>query len=78
MFNCMDIYLEYLVNPRCNCGSCDYVKVSIAPTVKILPKNHLSLRTAINYQYRYGTSASEALRRLYQEGGIPRLYQVKT
>eukprot|EP01036_Dinobryon_divergens_P033040 gene33040-42749_t len=33
------------------------------------------LRTAINYQYRYGTSASEALRRLYQEGGIPRLYQ---
>ena len=78
MFNCMDIYSEYTVNPRCDCDSSANIKVSIAPAAKILPKNHLSLRTAINYQYRYGTSASEALRRLYQEGGIPRLYQVIT
>ena len=32
-------------------------------------------RTAINYQYRYGTTISESLSRLYSEGGIARLYQ---
>jgi len=33
------------------------------------------LRTAINYQYRFGTSTQEALKTLYKEGGIGRLYQ---
>mmetsp|Transcript_26089 Transcript_26089/g.35951 ORF Transcript_26089/g.35951 Transcript_26089/m.35951 type:complete len:316 (-) Transcript_26089:1754-2701(-) len=33
------------------------------------------LRTAINYQYRYGTTISESLSKLYNEGGIARLYQ---
>lgn len=33
------------------------------------------LRTAINYQYRYGTTTMEALTTLYTSGGIPRLYQ---
>lgn len=33
------------------------------------------LRTTMNYQYRYGTSTSEALRTLWAQGGIPRLYQ---
>lgn len=33
------------------------------------------LRTALNYQYRYGTSTTEALKTLYAAGGIPRLYQ---
>ncbi len=33
------------------------------------------LRTAINYQYRYGKTTSEALSLLYKEGGIARLYQ---
>lgn len=33
------------------------------------------LRTAINYQYRYGNTTSEALSLLYKEGGIARLYQ---
>ena len=33
------------------------------------------LRTAVNYQYRFGTSTKEALRILYNDGGIPRLYQ---
>jgi hypothetical protein len=33
------------------------------------------LRTTINYQYRYGTSTSVALKTLYKEGGIPRLYK---
>jgi len=33
------------------------------------------LRTAINYQYRYGKTTTEALNELYKEGGIARLYQ---
>lgn len=33
------------------------------------------LRTIINYQYRYGTSAMEAIRVLYAEGGVARFYQ---
>jgi len=33
------------------------------------------LRTTMNYQYRYGTSTGEALRTLYAQGGIIRLYQ---
>ena len=30
------------------------------------------IRTTINYQYRYGTSTSVAMKKLYSEGGIPR------
>jgi hypothetical protein len=33
------------------------------------------LRTAMNYQYRYGGTLSSALQTLKDEGGIPRLYQ---
>mmetsp|Transcript_8395 Transcript_8395/g.12256 ORF Transcript_8395/g.12256 Transcript_8395/m.12256 type:complete len:267 (-) Transcript_8395:245-1045(-) len=33
------------------------------------------LRTTMNYQYRYGGSFQEALSKLYNEGGISRLYQ---
>eukprot|EP00349_Pseudokeronopsis_sp_Brazil_P009453 CAMPEP_0202971594 /NCGR_PEP_ID=MMETSP1396-20130829/28524_1 /ASSEMBLY_ACC=CAM_ASM_000872 /TAXON_ID= /ORGANISM="Pseudokeronopsis sp., Strain Brazil" /LENGTH=294 /DNA_ID=CAMNT_0049701117 /DNA_START=58 /DNA_END=942 /DNA_ORIENTATION=+ len=33
------------------------------------------IRTAINYQYRYGTSTTEAFKKLYSEGGIPRFYR---
>jgi hypothetical protein len=33
------------------------------------------LRTTMNYQYRYGTSTSQAMRALYKEGGIPRFYR---
>ncbi len=33
------------------------------------------LRTAMNYQYRYGGSLSDALAALMAEGGIGRLYQ---
>jgi hypothetical protein len=33
------------------------------------------IRTAMNYQYRHGTSTTEALKALYKEGGIPRLYR---
>lgn len=32
------------------------------------------LRTTMNYQYRYGTSMTEAMRTLYKQGGIPRFY----
>jgi len=33
------------------------------------------LRTAMNYQYRYGGNLSSSLKKLYSEGGIPRFYQ---
>jgi len=33
------------------------------------------LRTTVNYQYRYGTSTTQALRTLYADGGIPRFYR---
>jgi hypothetical protein len=33
------------------------------------------LRTTLNYQYRYGTNTSTALKTLWGEGGITRLYQ---
>eukprot|EP01038_Epipyxis_sp_PR26KG_P008881 gene8881-11978_t len=33
------------------------------------------LRTALNYQYRYGNNTIEAIKTLYSQGGIPRLYQ---
>ncbi len=33
------------------------------------------LRTVMNYQCRYGTSFPQALRILYNEGGIPRFYR---
>lgn len=33
------------------------------------------IRTTVNYQYRYGTSMSEAFKTLYSQGGIPRFYR---
>lgn len=33
------------------------------------------LRTAVNYQYRYGVPMITALRELYKQGGIPRFYK---
>ncbi|CAJ1952999.1 unnamed protein product [Cylindrotheca closterium] len=33
------------------------------------------LRTSMNYQYRYGGNLLSSLQTLWQEGGIPRLYQ---
>lgn len=33
------------------------------------------LRTTINYQYRYGTTAREAFKTLYNEGGLRRFYR---
>lgn len=33
------------------------------------------LRTTMNYQYRYGTTTSEALRKLYADGGVRRFYR---
>lgn len=32
------------------------------------------LRTTMNYQYKYGTTTTEAVRILYRQGGIPRFY----
>lgn len=33
------------------------------------------MRTTINYQYRYGTSTTTALKTLYREGGVVRFYR---
>ncbi|KAI3434970.1 hypothetical protein D9Q98_003022 [Chlorella vulgaris] len=33
------------------------------------------LRTTVNYQYRYGTTTTEALKHLYKEGGVVRFYR---
>jgi len=33
------------------------------------------LRTTMNYQYRYGTTTTEALKTLYKEGGVVRFYR---
>ena len=33
------------------------------------------MRTTMNYQYRYGTTTSQALRKLYADGGIRRFYR---
>jgi hypothetical protein len=33
------------------------------------------MRTTVNYQYRYGTSTTQALKALYADGGIPRFYK---
>ena len=33
------------------------------------------LRTTMNYQYRYGVNSTEALQKLYADGGIARFYQ---
>jgi len=33
------------------------------------------IRTAINYQYRYGTNTTTAFKTLYADGGIPRFYR---
>ena len=33
------------------------------------------LRTAMNFQYRYGGTLGSSLKELYDDGGVPRLYQ---
>ena len=33
------------------------------------------LRTIMNYQYRYGINTSDAIKKLYKEGGIRRFYR---
>jgi hypothetical protein len=33
------------------------------------------MRTTVNYQYRYGTTTTQALKALYADGGIPRFYK---
>ena len=33
------------------------------------------MRTTMNYQYRYGTTTSEAMRHLWKEGGFRRFYR---
>jgi len=33
------------------------------------------MRTTMNYQYRYGTTTTEAMKTLWKQGGVPRFYR---
>jgi len=46
---------------------------AIAGAIQVL--SLMWLRTIINYQCRYGTTFSQALRTLLHDGGVPRLYR---
>lgn len=46
---------------------------AVAGAVQVLTL--MWLRTVINHQYRYGSTFSGSLRRLLNEGGVPRLYR---
>lgn len=35
----------------------------------------MPIRTVMNFQYRYGTSTTEATRTLYEDGGFGRYYR---
>eukprot|EP00928_Gymnodinium_smaydae_P045916 TRINITY_DN30564_c0_g1_i1.p2 TRINITY_DN30564_c0_g1~~TRINITY_DN30564_c0_g1_i1.p2 ORF type:complete len:288 (+),score=57.82 TRINITY_DN30564_c0_g1_i1:60-923(+) len=45
----------------------------VAGTLQVLA--FMWLRTAMNYQYKFGGTLSEVLKKLYAEGGIARLYR---
>eukprot|EP00440_Ansanella_granifera_P047823 gb/GFBE01051801.1/.p1 GENE.gb/GFBE01051801.1/~~gb/GFBE01051801.1/.p1 ORF type:complete len:292 (+),score=65.80 gb/GFBE01051801.1/:1-876(+) len=45
----------------------------LAGTIQVLA--FMWLRTAMNYQYKFGGTLSDVLRKLYKEGGVARLYQ---
>eukprot|EP01135_Chromosphaera_perkinsii_P011744 Nk52_evm22s2485 gene=Nk52_evmTU22s2485 len=49
--------------------------ISGAGAMVIQVSSLMWLRTTMNYQYRYGTTTTQALKTLYKEGGIPRFYQ---
>lgn len=57
--------------PMQSCHPCDHATHAMPMQVVTL----MWLRTTINYQYRYGTSTSVALKTLYAEGGVPRFYR---
>lgn len=46
---------------------------ALAAVVQVL--SLMWLRTSMNYQYRYGGDLASSLKTLWNEGGIPRLYQ---
>merc|ERR1719182_1307924 len=49
--------------------------VSGAAAMVIQVGSLMWMRTTMNYQYRYGTTTTEALKTLYKEGGIMRFYR---
>jgi hypothetical protein len=48
--------------------------VSGAAAMLVQVSTLMPLRTTMNYQYRYGTSTTEALKTLYKQGGVKRFY----
>ncbi len=61
--------LEKSLNKAINSG------ISGAGAMAIQVSSLMWLRTTMNYQYRYGTTTTEALKNLYKEGGIKRFYR---
>lgn len=49
--------------------------ISGAAAMAIQVASLMWMRTIMNYQYRYGTTTTEAMKTLYKQGGIPRLYR---
>ncbi|VVU94848.1 Mitochondrial carrier protein [seawater metagenome] len=49
--------------------------ISGASAMAIQVTSLMWLRTTMNYQYRYGTTTTNALKSLYKEGGILRFYR---
>merc|ERR1719499_870210 len=45
----------------------------VAGTIQVLA--FMWLRTAMNYQYKFGGTLAETLDKLYKEGGVARLYR---
>jgi hypothetical protein len=56
------------------------VSTSVSTYIESQPALHAllafqPLRTTMNYQYRYGTTTTEAIKTLYADGGYSRYYQ---
>lgn len=61
--------IEKSLNRALNGG----ISGSIAMSCQVL--SLMWLRTTMNYQYRYGTTTSQAIKTLYNQGGIVRFYR---
>ena len=51
------------------------VCLALENTCMLTDREKQPLRTVMNYQYRYGTSTTQAINTLYADGGFSRYYQ---
>ncbi len=64
---CKSFFLRCLLEQRAAEGG-----LAGAAAMAINVTSLMWIRTAINYQYRYGTSTREAFQKLYKDGGVLR------